>query len=242
MIRDELVSIAGKPLRAIRSGRFWLSPVVAKLSPRHGAIMTSYRMEEEGRFDEALAAWATLNGTQSSRASAFKHKLRSAKLAFKAGRLAEAVKEYGVLRALNPGDAAVTRGLESAALRAARAAQSQGHWLEAARMWAAFGHVTAKAHKAVRNLADCARYAAQSADTPQKMRDALDAWNLLKGLDPESREARQGSEWCHLSLARAAEKAQDWADARKHWNAMLKLAPGDQRALEGLRRLDAGNN
>lgn len=241
MIRDELVSIAGKPLRAIRSGRFWLSPVVAKLSPRHGAIMASYRMEEEGRFDEALAAWATLKGTQSSRIAAFRHNLRTAKLAFKAGRLAEAVKEFSVLRALNPGDTGVTRGLESASLRAARDAQSQGRWIEAARMWSAFGQVTAKTHKAVRNLADCARYAAQSADTPEKMRDALEAWNLLKALDPESREARQGTEWCHLSLARAAEKAADAAEARKHWNAMLKLAPGDQRALDGLKRLDAGN-
>src|ERR1700754_3483879 len=108
MNREFLISVAGKPLRALRAGRFPLSPVVAKISPRHGTIMESYRLEEEGRFDEAFAVWTTLKGTHTSRDAAYKYNLRAAKLAFKAGKLAEAVKDYSVLRALDPNDARVT--------------------------------------------------------------------------------------------------------------------------------------
>jgi len=239
MNREMLLNIAGKPLRALRRGRSSLSSMIARFSPRNRMIASSYRLEKEGRFEEALAAWETLKGTQESRAAAFKYNFRAAKLTFKAGRLAEAVKAFGVLRALDPNDERVAHGLETAALRLARSEQSEGRWLEAARMWAAFGQVTEKTQKAVRNLADCARYVAQSADTPEKMGDALEAWGLLKTLDPDSREARQGSEWCRLSLARAAEKALDWSAARRHWNAMLEISPGDPRALDGLRRVNA---
>ena len=59
MNREFIVSIAGKPLRALRSGRFPLSPVVARISPRTGAMMDSYRLEEQGRFDESLAVMQT---------------------------------------------------------------------------------------------------------------------------------------------------------------------------------------
>lgn len=241
MNREFIVSIAGKPLRALRSGRFPLSPMVARISPRTGAMMDSYRLEEQGQFGEALAVWKTLKGTQTSRASAYTYGLRVAKLALKAGMLAEAVKEYRVLRALDPNDQRAVRGLESATMRAARSAQTLGHWLEAARMWSAFGEVSADKRKAVRNLTECARYVAQSANTAEKMNDALETWGLLKALDPDLREARQGMVWCRLSLARTAERAKDWTAARQHWNAMLQISPGDPRALDGLRRADAAS-
>lgn len=237
-MRSPLVTLAAKPARAIRAGRFWLSPVVAKLSPRHGVMMNSYRLEEEGRYDEALNAWSKLKGERQSRGSAFRHTLRSAHLALKAGRYTESVRDFGVLFALNPENERVRRGLESSALRAARHAESTGQWLEAARMWSTYGRVTSQREKCIRNLRDSARYVAQSADSPSKMRDAVEAWGLLRVLDPESREARQGLQWCQLSLARAAEKASDTAAARKHWHALLELSPGDQRALDGLNRLN----
>lgn len=237
-MRNELVLLAVKPVRALRAGRFWLSPVLAGLSPRLGLMMSSYKLEEDGRFDEALAAWSKLKNMRQSRASAFRHTLRCAKLSHKAGRYADAVKDFGVLMALHPNDPRVVRGLESAALRAARHAQSSGQWLEACRMWSTFARVSEKTEKSIRNLRDCARYVAQSADGPEKMTDALEAWGLLKSLDPESREALQGQEWCRLSLARSAERAGDISAARRHWNALLELSPGDQRALDGLNRLD----
>ena len=210
-MRNELIMLAAKPVRALRSGRFPLSLVIALLSPRVGTMMQSYRLEDEGRFDEALEAWAKLKESRRSRASAFRHTLRSAKLSQKAERYADSVREYGVLFALNPSDERVVRGLEGAALRAARHAEQRGQWIEACRMWSTYGRVSSKTEKCIRNLRDCARYVAQSADTPAKMTDALEAWGLLRALDPDSREARQGLEWCQLSLARAAERADDIA-------------------------------
>jgi tetratricopeptide (TPR) repeat protein len=238
-MRNELILFAAKPVRALRAGRFPLAPVVAGLSRRLGLIMQSYKLEEDGRFEEALATWSKLKTMRQTRASAFRHTLRCAKLAHRAGRYGDAVKDFGVLMALNPGDPRVVRGLESAALRAARHAQSAGQWLEACRMWSTFARVSDKMQKSIRNLRDCARYVAQSADGPEKMADALEAWGLLKSLDPDSREAKQGQEWCRLSLARTAERMGDAVAARRHWNALLELAPGDQRALDGLHRLDA---
>jgi len=239
LMRNEIVQIASRPLRAIRSGRFWLSPVVARLSPRHGMMMDSYRHEEEGRYAEALETWTALKRPVSSKDQAFRHTLRAARLEQKAGHYAEAVASFSMLHALNPGDQRVARGLESASLRAARLAQSEGRWLEACRMWAAFGRATARREKCRRNLRDCARYVAQSADSAQKIMDAIEAWGLLRAIDPESREARHGLEWCHVSLARAAERDGDEAAARRCWNALLEVAPGDRRALDGLERLGA---
>ena len=240
-MRNELVGLAKKPLRALRSGRFWLSPVVAQVSPRHGAMMKAYRLEEEGRFDEALAAWRSLAATRHSSAASLRFKLRQARLAMQAGEFAQSVQEFEALLQDNPDDARVQRGLESAALRGARHAQSKGHWLNACRMWAAFGRVSADIEKCVKNLGECARYVAQTADSVQKMKDALEAWSLLKSVDPHSREAQQGMEWCHLSLARAAERASEPAAAREHWETLLELSPGDQRALDGLKRLDVAD-
>jgi len=237
-MRNQLAQIAAKPLRAIRSGRFPLSPVVARLSPRYGKVMASYRYEEEGRYDEALEAWSGLKGQHSSREGAFHHTLRSARLAHKAEHYGDAVKDFSVLYALSPGDVRVARGLEGAASHAARQAQSTGRWLDACRMWEIYGRVGTKPEKARRNLRECARYVAQSADTPEKTQAAIDAWGLLKLVDPDSREAQQGLEWCHVSLARAAERSGDKAAARKHWNALLELVPGDRRGLDGLERLD----
>ncbi|HWA92667.1 MAG TPA: hypothetical protein VG889_21725 [Rhizomicrobium sp.] len=239
MMREQLIRLVRPSVRAVRSGRFPFAPVVARLSPRAGTVMSSYRLEEEGKFDEALEAWSSLNGTSQSRGSAFRYKLRGARLALKAGQLATAVKELSVLHALNPNDARVAKDLEMAALRAARKAQNEAKWLEACRMWSAHAHVTAKTDKSVRNLGLCARYVAQSADNVEKMTDSLEAWGLLKALEPDSRQARQGQEWCRLSLARAAERAGDVETARKHWNALLELSPADQRALDGLKRLSA---
>lgn len=239
MMRNELFILARKPLRALRSGRFWLSPVVARLSPRHGMMMDAYRLEEEGRFDEALAFWKKLDGSGKSRSATFRIALRRARLALKAANYAEAAKEFDALFALAPDDVRVVRGLESASLRGAREAQSKGQWLEACRLWAAFGRASAEAQKCLKNLAECARYVAQSADTPEKMGGALEAWGLLKSLDQHSQEAQQGMEWCQLSLARAAERASDPVTARTHWNALLELSAGDQRALDGLKRLDS---
>jgi tetratricopeptide (TPR) repeat protein len=239
MMREQIVRLLGPPVRAMRAGRFPLSPVVARLSPRHGTMMSSYRLEEEGKFDQALDAWSMLNGSSQSRVAAFRFKLRSARLALKAGQFALAVKELSVLHALNPGDTRVAKDLENAALRAARKAQSEARWLEACRMWSAHAHVTARTDKSVRNLGLCARYVAQSADSVEKMTESLEAWGLLKALEPDSRQAKQGLEWCRLSLARAAERAGDVETARKHWNALLELSPGDQRALDGLKRLSA---
>lgn len=226
-------------MRAVRSGRFWLSPVVARLSPRHGTMMSSYRLEEQGRFDEALQAWSALDGDAQSRDAAFRHKQRRARLALKAGKFALAVHELGVLHALNPGNARIAKDLESASLRAARRAQNDANWIEACRMWSAHAHITANTDKSIRNLGLCARYVAQSADNVEKMTEALEAWGLLKALEPDSRQAKQGLEWCRLSLARAAERAGDSETARKHWNALLELSPGDPRALDGLKRSSA---
>ncbi len=168
--------------------------------------MASYRHEEEGRFDEALAAWSELKGLHSSRDGAFNHTLRAARLAHKAELYADAVRDFSVLYALNPGDERVARGLEGAALRAARQQQSAGQWLDGCRMWAVYTRVTSKTDKAKRNLRECARYVAQSADNAEKTVQAIEAWGLLKSIDPDSREAQQGLEWCHVSLARAAER------------------------------------
>jgi len=238
LMRTEIAQFAAKPLRAILGGRFWLSPVVSRLSPHYGVMIISYHHEQAGRYDEALEAWACLKARSRSREQAFQHTLRSARLEYKAGRYADSVKDYGVLHALNPGDEQVARGLESAALRAAREAQTQGRWLDACRMWAEFGRVTAKREKCRRNLRDCARYVSQSADTTQNILDSVEAWGLLRTIDPDSREARQGLEWCHVNLARAAERNGDAAAARKHWIALLEILPGDRRAQEALDRLD----
>jgi tetratricopeptide (TPR) repeat protein len=236
MMREQLIRLVGPSMRAMRSGRFPLSPMVARLSPRHGTMMSSYRLEEEGRFDEALEAWGRLNGEVQSRQKAFRYKLRAARLALKAGSFKLAVKELSVLHALDPGNARVAKDLESTALRAARHAQKEGNWIEACRMWSAHAHITARTEKSIRNLGLCARYVAQSADSVEKMTDSLEAWSLLKALDPDSRQARQGLEWCRVSLARAAERAGDKDTARKHWNALLELSPADSRALDGLKR------
>ena len=238
MMRDDLAFLAQKPLRALRSGRVWLSPLVIRLSPWRTAIMEARRLEDEGRFDEALAAWKRLGSVKKARAAVFRLTLRRARQAMQRENWVEAVKDFGALFALDPHDIRASRGLESAALRGARHAQANGQWIEACRMWAIFGRASPDVVKCVRNLGDCARYVAQSADNVEKMADALEGWRLLKSVDRQSHEAQQGMEWCHLSLARAAERASDHATARNHWNALLELSPGDQRALDGLRRLD----
>jgi tetratricopeptide (TPR) repeat protein len=235
-MRQDLANLARKPLQALRSGRFWLSPVVARLSPRAGTMMSAVRLEEEGRYEEAYTVWKSLNGAGQP---SFRFTMRRARLALRAGAWKDALDDYEILARRSPGDARVKRGIESAALRGARAAQIKGQWLEACRLWASYGRTRADFEKCVKNLGDCARYVAQSADSTEKMAGALEAWSLLKEIDPDSREAQQGMEWCRLSLARAAERASDYAAARQHWNALLALAPGDQRAVDGIRRLDA---
>jgi len=233
---NDLIALAAGPVRALRSGRFWLSPVIAKLSPRSGAIMDAYRLEEEGRFNEAFAAWKKLEGPRIGSGS-MSRSLRLGRLALRAGDYSEAVKRFDALLVRHPGDARVLRGLENASLRGARDAQGKGQWLEACRMWAAFHRAGGEVEKGVRNLGDCARYVAQSADSIEKLGGALEAWGLLKSVDPYSDEAQQGMEWCRLSLARASERAGDMTAARMHWNALLELSPGDQRAQDGLKRL-----
>lgn len=236
----DIVLFARKPLRALRSGRFWLSPLVARLSPEGGITMRTYRLEEEGRFAEALAAWKTLDPNGRAPAAQFRIVLRRARLALQAKHWNEAIADYEKLLAEHPADQRLSRGLESAALRGARDAQSRGDWLDACRMWVVFGRATSDTDKCLKNLRECARYVAQSADNDTMMADALQAWQLLKSVDPFSREAQMGMEWCHLSLARMAERASDFEKAKIHWNALLELSPGDQRALDGLARLDSG--
>jgi len=235
---NDLIALAAGPVRAFRSGRFWLSPVVAALSPRSAAIMGAYRLEEEGRFPEAFEAWKKIEGPRIGSGS-MSRSLRLGRLALRAGDYAESVKRFDALLVRHPGDQRVLRGLENAALRGARDAQGRGQWLDACRMWAAYHRAGGDMEKSVRNLGDCARYVAQSADSVEKLNGALEAWALLKSVDPYSDEAQQGMEWCRLSLARASERAGDMAGARMHWNALLELSPGDQRAQDGLRRLSA---
>jgi hypothetical protein len=236
-MRNELVTIAEKPLRALRSGRFWLSPLVARLSPRHGTMMGAYRLEEEGRYDEALDAWKELERKRRAGSEPLARALRCARLALRAGRFAEASERFDELLSRFPNEPKVLRGLESAGLRGAREAQSKGQWLDACRSWSAYHRGGGDIDKCLRNLGDCARYVALSADSVEKTGNALEAWGLLKSVDPYSQEAQQGMEWCRLSLARAAERNADSAAARGHWNALLELSPGDHRALDGLKRL-----
>lgn len=233
------MTFAEKPLRALRSGRFWLSPLVGRLSPDHGAMMGAYRLEEEGRFEEALAIWKGLEAKRRFGSPPLNRALRCGRLALRAGRYPESLEWFESLLARYPGDPQVLRGLENAGLRGARDAQTKGRWLEACRMWAAYRRAGGDIDKCVRNLGDCARYVAQSADSVAKMGDALEAWGLLKEVDPYSQEAQQGMEWCRLSLARAAERSSDFAAARVHWNALLEISPDDHRALDGLKRLSA---
>jgi tetratricopeptide (TPR) repeat protein len=235
---NDLLAFAAGPARAIRSGRFWLAPVIARVSPRHGKMMNAYRLEEEGRFGEAFAEWKKLEGPRMGSGS-LSRSLRLGRLALRTGNYAESVARFDALLIRHPGDERVLRGLENAALRGARDAQGKGHWLEACRMWAAYHRAGGDVEKGVRNLGDCARYVAQSADSIEKLDGALEAWALLKSVDPYSDEAQQGMEWCRLSLARASERAGDMSGARKHWNALLELSPGDHRAQDGLRRLSA---
>lgn len=138
----DIVLFARKPLRALRSGRFWFSPLVAKLSPEGGTMMRTYRLEEEGRFAEALAAWKTLDPNGRTPAAQFRIILRRARLALQAKRWNEAIEDFERLLAEHPTDQRVSKGLESAALRGARDAQSRGDWLEACRMWVVFGRAT----------------------------------------------------------------------------------------------------
>jgi tetratricopeptide (TPR) repeat protein len=236
-MRNDLALMAAKPVRALRSGRFWLSPLIARLSPLHGAMMDAFRLEEEGRFAEAFAAWKKLEGPRTG-SGGMSRSLRLARLALRAGDFAESAKRFDALLLRYPGDGRALRGLENAALRGARDAQSKGQWLAACQMWAAFHRAGGDQEKSVRNLGDCARYVAQSADSVDKLGDALEAWGLLKAVDQYSDEAQQGMEWCRLSLARAAERAGNAASARTHWNALLELSPGDQRAQDGLKRLN----
>jgi tetratricopeptide (TPR) repeat protein len=237
-MRNEIVTFAEKPLRALRSGRFWLSPLVARLSPSHGAMMVAYRLEEEGRFDEAFEAWKGLETKGRPGGESLGRALRCARLALRAGRYSESVKRFEDLLARRSDEPQLLRGLENAALRGARDAQGKGQWLEACRMWGAYRRAGGDIDKCVRNLGDCARYVAQAADTVEKMNDALEAWRLLKSADSYSQEAQQGMEWCHVSLARAAERSSDFTMARSHWNALLEISPDDHRALDGLRRLN----
>lgn len=202
--------------------------------------MGAYRLEEEGRFDEALDAWKELESGERFGAGSLRRALRCARLALRAGRYSESVKRFEDLLTRHPAAPQLLRGLENAALRGARDAQSRGQWLEACRMWGAYHRAGGDIEKCVRNLGDCARYVAQSADSVEKMGEALEAWCLLKSADPYSQEAQQGMEWCRLSLARAAERSSDFVAARSHWNALLELSPDDHRALDGLRRLSTG--
>jgi tetratricopeptide (TPR) repeat protein len=238
-MRNELVTFAEKPLRALRSGRFWLSPVVARLSPRHGVMMAAYRLEEEGRFSEALDAWKGIEIKGHLRAESLARALRCARLALRAERYSESVSRFEDLLTRYPGEPQLLRGLENAALRGARDAQARGRWVDACRMWGAYHRAGGDFDKCVRNLGDCARYVAQSADSVEKMGEALEAWRLLKSADPYSQEAQQGMEWCRVSLARAAERSSNFVAARAHWKALLELSPDDHRALDGLRRLDS---
>jgi len=237
-MRNDLTTLAIKPARALRSGRFWLAPVIGRLSPRHGSMMEAFRLEEEGRFVEAFAIWKKLEGPRIGSGSRSRS-LRLARLALRAGDYAESVKRFDALLVRYPGDPHILRGLENASLRGARDVQSKGQWLEACRMWAAYHRAGGDTEKSFRNLGDCARYVAQSADSIDKLGGALEAWGLLKSVDQYSDEAQQGMEWCRLSLARASERAGDTAAARTHWNALLELSPGDQRAQDGLKRLSA---
>lgn len=235
-MRNELITFADKPLRALRSGRFWLSPLVARISPRHGRMMGAFRLEEEGRFDEALNEWKRIEANRRAGAEPLNVSLRCARLALRAEKYTEAVSRFEALLARFPGNPAVRRGLENAGLRGARDAQGKGQWFQACRMWAAYHRAGGDFDKTLRNLGDCARYVAQSADSIEKLKDALEAWNLLKSVDSYSQEAQQGMEWCHLSLARAAERSSDRETAIRHWNALLELSPDDHRALDGLKR------
>jgi tetratricopeptide (TPR) repeat protein len=235
----DLALLAKKPLRALRSSRFWFSPLVARLSPERAAMMRTYWLEEEGRFSEALAAWKLLDTSGKSRTARFGMALRRGRLALKAKQWNEAVEEFERLLAQEPTDERASKGLESAALRGARDAQSKGDWLEACKMWVVFGRASSNHEKCLKNLTDCARYVAQSADNADRMADAVQGWQLLKSVDPHSREVQMGLEWCHLSLARMAERASDAARAKVHWHALLELSPGDQRALDGLARLES---
>jgi tetratricopeptide (TPR) repeat protein len=235
---NDLVFLARKPLRALRSGRFWLSPLVARISPLGATVMRTYRLEEQGRYVEALADWKTLDPNGRSQVTRFRILLRRGRLAIQARQWNEAIEDFERLLAEDPTDQRAGKGLESAALRGARDAQSKGDWLEACKMWVVFGRATSDTDKCLKNLRECARYVAQSADTADMMADALQAWQLLKSVDPLSREAELGVEWCHVSLARMAERASDTEKARAHWNALLAHSPGDQRALDGLARLE----
>ena len=136
VMRQDLVAFAAKPVRALRSGRFWLSPLVARLSPRHGAMMGAYRLEEEGKFVEAFAVWKKIEGPRVG-SGPMSRALRLGRLALRAGDYNESVKRFDALLLRFPGDQRVLRGLENAALRGARDAQSKGQWLTACRMWAA---------------------------------------------------------------------------------------------------------
>jgi tetratricopeptide (TPR) repeat protein len=235
---SDFVLLAKKPLRALRSGRFWFSPLIARLSPESAAVMQTYRLEEQGRFEEALAAWKQLDVAGKPPPVRYRMMLRRARLALQAKRWNEAIEEFEKLAAQDPADERASKGLESAALRGARDSQHNGEWLEACRMWVVFGRASSDTDKCLKNLRECARYVAQSADNADKMADALQAWQLLRSVDPTSREAQMGIEWCHLSLARFAERAQDMDGARAQWRALLEISPGDQRALDGLARLE----
>ncbi len=233
----DLIHLARKPLRALFRGRFWLSPLVAKVSPDGATMMRTFRLEEDGQFTEALAAWKTLATNGKPRAAIYWIVLRRGQLALRAKQWNEAIEDFERLLAEDPTDQRASKGLESAALRGARDAQSKGDWLEACKMWVVFGRASADTEKCLKNLRECARYVAQSADNADMMADALQAWQLLKFVDPLSREAQMGAEWCHLSLARMAERESNMERAKAHWNALLEISPGDQRALDGLARL-----
>jgi tetratricopeptide (TPR) repeat protein len=200
-------------------------------------MMRTYRLEEEGRFHEALADWKTLDPNGRSQSVRFWILLRRGRLALQAKQWNEAIEDFERLLAEHPADQRAAKGLESAALRGARDAQSKGDWLEACKMWVVFGRATSDTEKCLKNLRECARYVAQSADNAEMMADALEAWQLLKSVDPLSREAQLGMGWCYLSLARMAERSSDVEKARAYWNALLELTPGDHRALDGLARL-----
>jgi tetratricopeptide (TPR) repeat protein len=238
IMTSDFALLARKPLQALRSGRFWLSPLLARLSPQSATVMRTYRLQEEGRFAEALAAWKTLDLSDKPQLIRYLMGLRRARLALQAKRWNEAIEEFEKLAVQHPTDQRISKGLESAALRGARDAQSKGDWLEACKMWVVFGRASSDTDKCLKNLRDCARYVAQSADNAEMMADAVQAWQLLKTVDPFSREAQMGIEWALLSLARMAERESDMEKARVHWHALLEVSPGDQRALDGLARLD----
>jgi len=233
----DLTSFAGKKLRALGTSRIWLSPLAARLSPRRATMAGARRLEEEGRFDEAMGVWQKLEGSRHFRAARFRIMLTRARAAQHIRDWPEAVKLFDAVLAMDPHDMRAKRGLEVSALHAARDAQADGRWLEACRMWAAYGRSGADKRKCVRNLCDCARFVAQSADDAEKMAEALEGWTLLGEADPKSVEAQQGIQWSHLSIARFAERKSDTVTARKHLEALLEVSPGDQRALDGLKRL-----